>query len=70
MGAGLLGEETSTQPRSAKWAGLYVDSPKREKSKFHKAMFNRYANGVRAHADGVGVKRKCLVRHLVGQAFS
>lgn len=37
---------------SAKWAGLYVDFAKREKSKFREP------------------KRKCLVRHHVGQAFS
>ena len=32
--AGSLGKATSTQPCSAKWAGLYVDFAKREKSKF------------------------------------
>ncbi len=29
----MLGKATSTQPHSAKWAGLYVDLPNREKSK-------------------------------------
>ena len=31
--AGLLGKATSTQPHSAKWAGLYVDSANCEKSR-------------------------------------